>query len=185
VRTIALALALATSLFAQEVKQIDPAKSRINIYAYRSGVFAFAGHNHLIEAPISSGSIDEGRKAVEVTVDTSAMQVLSPDESPKNRVEVRKTMLSDQLLDAEKYPTISFRSTSFKQLTPASAEVRGELSLHGTVRTVTVTVKKVGEVYTGSTRLKQTDYGMKPVSVAGGTIKVKDEVKIEFSVATN
>jgi hypothetical protein len=53
------------------------------------------------------------------------------------------------------------------------------------VRTVTVTVKKVGEVYTGSTRLKQTDYGMKPVSVAGGTIKVKDEVKIEFSVATN
>lgn len=32
--------------------------------------------------------------------------------------------------------------------------------------------------------MKQTDYGMKPVSVAGGTIKVKDEVKIEFSIAT-
>lgn len=183
-RAVALVLGLATFIFAQEVKQIDPEKSRINIYAYRSGVFSFAGHNHLVEAPISSGSIDEGRKTVEVTVDTNDMQVLSPDESPKNRVEVRKTMLSDQLLDAKKFPTISFRSTAFKQLTPATAEVKGELSLHGTVRPVTVTVKKVGEAYVGSTRLKPSDYGMKPVSVAGGTIKVKDEVKVEFSIAT-
>lgn len=32
----------------------------------------------------------------------------------KNRVEVRKTMLSDQLLDAEKFSTVSFRSTSLR-----------------------------------------------------------------------
>jgi polyisoprenoid-binding protein YceI len=72
-------------------------------------------------------------------------------------------MLSDQLLDAEKFPTISFRSTSFKRLTPATAEIRGELSLHGTVRTLEVTVGKADEVYTGWAKLKQTDYGMKPV----------------------
>jgi hypothetical protein len=64
------------------------------------------------------------------------------------------------------------------------ASIRTEFLLGTTVRPVTVTVKKVGEAYTGSTRLKQSDYGMKPVSVAGGTIKVKDEVKVEFSIAT-
>lgn len=184
-RRLAIALCFTASLLAQEIKQIDPANSRIEIRAYKSGVFSsFAGHNHVIEAPISSGTIDEGRNIVELTVRTNDMQVLSPEESEKNRIEVRKTMLSDKLLDAEKYPTISFRSTSFKQLTPESAEVGGELSLHGTVQPVTVVVRKVGDLYTGSGKLRQTHYGMKPVSVAGGTITVKDEVEIDFSIAT-
>jgi hypothetical protein len=30
--------------------------------------------------------------------------------------------------------------------------------------------------------LKQTDFGIQPVSVAGGTIKVKDELEIEFTI---
>jgi hypothetical protein len=32
--------------------------------------------------------------------------------------------------------------------------------------------------------LKQRDFGITPVSVAGGTVKVKDQVKIEFDIAT-
>jgi hypothetical protein len=37
--------------------------------------------------------------------------------------------------------------------------------------------------YRGSATLKQTDFGITPVTVAGGTVKVKDEVKIEFEIA--
>ena len=43
-------------------------------------------------------------------------------------------------------------------------------------------VKKQGGRYVGSATLKQRDFGMTPVSVAGGTVKVKDEVKIEFEI---
>jgi hypothetical protein len=43
-----------------------------------------------------------------------------------------------------------------------------------------VTLK--GEHYRGAATLKQTDFGITPVTVAGGTVKVKDEVKIEFEV---
>jgi hypothetical protein len=32
------------------------------------------------------------------------------------------------------------------------------------------------------TVLKQTAFGIKPISVAGGTIKVKDEVEIDFTI---
>ena len=32
------------------------------------------------------------------------------------------------------------------------------------------------------TALKQTTFGIKPISVAGGTIKVKDEVEIDFAI---
>jgi polyisoprenoid-binding protein YceI len=61
--------------------------------------------------------------------------------------------------------------------------VVGTLTLHGVRKQITVTLKKSNDRYIGSTKLKQTDYGMKPVAVAGGTIKVKDEVKVEFNIA--
>jgi hypothetical protein len=32
--------------------------------------------------------------------------------------------------------------------------------------------------------LRQTDYGIAPISVAGGTVKVKDELKIDFDIVT-
>jgi hypothetical protein len=34
----------------------------------------------------------------------------------------------------------------------------------------------------GEVTLRQTDYGIKPVSVAGGTLKLKDDVKVTFDV---
>jgi polyisoprenoid-binding protein YceI len=120
---------------------------------------------------------------VTIAIETKSLRVLDPGESEKNRAEIQQTMLSDKLLDATKYPTISFRLNSYRQAGDDSAEVLGKLLLHGVSRMVTLTVKKEGGRWTGSTRLKQTDFGMQPVSVAGGTVKVKDEVKIEFSVA--
>ena len=39
--------------------------------------------------------------------------------------------------------------------------------------------------YRGSATLKQTDFGMKPIRIAGGAIKVKDEVKIDFDILTH
>lgn len=164
-------------------KSIDPANSKITIHAYKTGVFSFAGHDHVVEAPIASGQIDENEKTVSIQIETKNLRVLDPGESEKNRAEIQQTMLSSKLLDSEKYPEISFRSTSYRHDGDDSAEVLGKLSLHGVVRLITLTVKKEGDRWTGSTRLKQTDFGMKPVSVAGGTVKVKDEVKVEFVVA--
>jgi polyisoprenoid-binding protein YceI len=43
-------------------------------------------------------------------------------------------------------------------------------------------VKKEKETFTGSTKLKQTDFGITPVSVGGGTVKVKDELKLDFQI---
>jgi polyisoprenoid-binding protein YceI len=61
--------------------------------------------------------------------------------------------------------------------------VHGNLALHGKDRPITVEVTRKGEQYKGSATFKQTDFGITPVAVAGGTVKVKDEVKIEFEIA--
>ena len=42
-------------------------------------------------------------------------------------------------------------------------------------------VLKQGYAYTGVCRLKQTAFGIRPISV-GGLVKVRDELEIQFSV---
>jgi polyisoprenoid-binding protein YceI len=56
------------------------------------------------------------------------------------------------------------------------------LSLHGVTNAVSLTVKQIGESYTTHTVLKQTDFGIKPISIGGGMIKVKNEVEIDFQI---
>jgi polyisoprenoid-binding protein YceI len=112
------------------------------------------------------------------------MQVLDPNESDKNRAEIRATMLGPKLLEAEKFPRISFTSTSVTQMNADTAQVKGILELHGVKREVDLEVKRQGGHYVGATRLKQTSYGMTPITVAAGAVKVKDEVKVEFDVVT-
>jgi polyisoprenoid-binding protein YceI len=176
-------LAFASVSFGQTARPIDAANSTVTVSAYKTGLFSFAGHDHTVSAPIASGTLDEGKRTIEFTIQTKELKVLDPGESDKNRVEIRTTMLSDKLLDAEKYPAITFRSTDVRQLTPATFDVRGDLTLHGISRPIAMNVTKNGGRYTGVTKLKQTDFGMEPVSVAGGTVKVKDEVKIEVSLS--
>jgi polyisoprenoid-binding protein YceI len=180
--TMLVLLALTPAVFAQQARPINGAQSKVTVTAYKSGLFSFAGHDHTVSASISSGTIDETARTIHFTIKTADMQVLDPGESQKNRDEIRQTMLSDKLLDAGKFPTITFHSTSVQPASTTSFTVKGELSLHGVVRPVSLTVSKNGRQFAGETKLKQTDFGLTPVSVAGGTIKVKDEVKIEFLI---
>jgi len=60
--------------------------------------------------------------------------------------------------------------------------VTGTLNLHGVTKPVEVKVLREGDAYRGSARIKQTDFGIKPVRIAGGTVRVKDEIRIEFDI---
>jgi polyisoprenoid-binding protein YceI len=60
--------------------------------------------------------------------------------------------------------------------------VHGNLNLHGKNQPVVVVVALEAGHYRGSATVKQTNFGIEPISIAGGTVKVKDEVKIEFDM---
>ena len=64
--------------------------------------------------------------------------------------------------------------------------VTGQLTLHDVTRSITVpvTVRREGNTLTATGRfpVKQTEYGMKPVSV-GGVVSVKDAVNVSFTIA--
>ncbi len=62
--------------------------------------------------------------------------------------------------------------------------VSGRLTLHGVTRPTTFSVAQQNGRYRGTTILKQRDFGIEPISIVGGTVKVKDELKVEFDIVT-
>ncbi len=164
-------------------RAIDVERSTLTVRVFKAGLFSFAGHNHEIQAPVASGSlVESGTPSVEFSVDARQLKVLDPQLSADKRAEVQKTMHSAEVLDSAQFPEIRFRSTSIEQAGEGSWTVRGHLTLHGQTQPVVVSVSGGNGHYRGTASLRQKLFGIKPVSVAGGAIRVKDELKIEFEI---
>jgi polyisoprenoid-binding protein YceI len=157
--------------------------SIITIHVHKTGLFSGLGHNHTITAPVTRGKIDPKGLAVQIIVLTQEMKVVDPEVSASDRAEIQSTMLGPKVLDSAKFPEIRFTSLQIAPISAARFRVTGKLDLHGVSRDVTLEVTGGTERYRGQTKLKQTDFGIQPVSVAGGTIKVKDEIEIEFDMS--
>jgi polyisoprenoid-binding protein YceI len=169
-----------------EERQIDAAHSTIRIHVGKAGVFSAAGHEHWVRAPIADGKLQEATPAsISFRVVAAKLQVEEDQSlSAEKQAEVQRTM-QNQVLESDKYPEISFRSTSVQQTGPEVWQVRGDLTLHGQTHPIATTVQKQQDAYKGRCQLKQTDYGIHPVRVGGGVVRVKDELEIEFSIVPN
>ncbi len=179
-----LLLSFGVCLAQTDSRKIDPGSSRITVMVFKSGLFSAFAHDHTIEARGLQGEVQMApNQQIELRVETSKLQVLDPQLSAEKRAEVQQTMEGPKVLDIARFPQILFKSTSIKQVSPQSWTVTGQLTLHGQTQPITLTVDEQGGLYRGRTALRQRDFGMVPVSLFGGTVKVKDEVRIEFNLA--
>ena len=163
-------------------KEIDTARSVLTVRVYKTGLFSAFAHDHEIRAPIQKGFIDETKNLVEFADDARMLRVLDPKVSDSDRAEIQSTMLGPSVLDSEKSTEIRFRSTSVERRGEGKWTVSGDLTLHGQTHPVKAEVEGRDGHYTGRAQLRQTDFGIKPVSIAGGSVKVKDEVRVEFDL---
>jgi polyisoprenoid-binding protein YceI len=163
-------------------RAIDIRQSSMTVHASKAGVFSALGHDHEISAPIASGTVDAAEGKVELRVNAAALRVLDPTASEKDRAEIQSTMLGPEVLDAQTHAEILFRSSSVEQTGGGHWRVHGNLTLHGNTRPVQVELHESNGHYVGTSELMQTDFGIKPVKAAGGTIRVKDEVRIQFDI---
>jgi len=159
---------------------IDTTHSKMTVFVYKEGIFAFAADNHEVSAPISSGSFDPATKTVDVKVDATKMQVQDP---PSRRDKVQANMVGPDVLDVAKYPSITFHSTKVDADSADRWIVHGELTLHGQTHPLVVdVVRKEPEHFTGSAMVRQSVFGITPIKIAGGTVRVKDDVKVVFDI---
>lgn len=161
---------------------MDTARSRMTVYVYKQGLFAFLADNHVINAPVESGTVDAG-KSVRLVIDASKMQVLDPNLAADKRSQVQTNMLGTQVLDVQHYPTIQFESTSIQDKGGGTLSITGNLTLHGQTHAVTFDAKDSGSGhFTGAATVRQTAFGIRPIKIAGGAVSVKDDVRVEFDI---
>jgi polyisoprenoid-binding protein YceI len=196
--TVLSPLAMAALLHGAGEKSfaIDAAKSRATIEVGKSGVLSFAaGHSHEIAVQKVTGAVsvdleNPAKSSVRVEIPAEALHVAQKDESADDVPKIQETMAGAQVLDARHFTKMTFESTSITVKDHAAASmnlvVSGRLTIRDTARTVSVpvNVKIDGAALTASGRftIKQTDFGIKPVSV-GGVVSVKDAVAIAFEIS--
>lgn len=173
---------------------VDATKSSLVIQVGKSGLMSFAGHRHAVKAIRVQGEVhtspdDLALSHVNLTFETAGLQVDEAGEPKGDAAKVQEAMLGPQVLDAGRFPTVIFKSTAVAGKGSGAAaydlQLTGDLSLHGMTRSVVlpVRVELSGDTLkaSGQLVLRQTHYGISPVSVAG-VVKVKDELTIEYAI---
>jgi polyisoprenoid-binding protein YceI len=106
---------------------------------------------------------------------------------------VQATMQGEKVLDVAKFPEITFSSSSVSAAKKTSdgweLTLSGKLKLHGVEKPASFPLRVHADSRElrgeGEVSILQTDYGITPVKVAGGSVKVKDKLKITFSIVAS
>jgi polyisoprenoid-binding protein YceI len=180
---LALAFTIGAGALSAQDKAIDIERSTITIHVGKSGLLSAAGHEHWVNAPVASGVLNDSQSPrIEFRVEAGKMAVKPDDKvDAKTQAEVQKNM-QEMTLESARYPEISFRSTRVEKQAGGEWKVEGTLTLHGVAKPVAVVAKRDGDAYTSHAVIKQTDFGIKPVTAGAGLVKVKNELDLDFRI---
>ncbi len=160
-----------------------PSNARLTVRTGKAGVAAKAGHNLLIEARDWEATLELGgqdnESRIALRVDTGALEVLEGTGGVQALTEDDKRSIA-QTINEEvlKGAIVEFRSRAV-ELGVAGLSADGELELMGQRHPLAVTLSLEGSGrLTGTTRFKQSDWGIKPYTTLFGTLKVADEVEV-------
>lgn len=172
---------------------VDPKASRFTVRVSAAGLLSAMGHNPTIAVRGMSGELDFApgslaNAAARFSVPASKLSV-QDDISDKDRREIERVM-NEEVLETSRFPEIVFETTSVSATAAGdgrySITARGRLTLHGETRELSIPAQltQIGDMQRGFGEfpLRQTDFGIKLVSVAGGTLKVKDELQCSFDI---
>jgi len=174
-----LALAALPAL-AQDTYKIDPVHSEVSfkirhLLAKTSGRFTkFGGAIKVDTADISKSTVDVTIDAASINTDMEARD---------------KHLKTPEFFDVEKFPTITFKSTSVKEVAKGKLEVTGDFTLHGVTKRISFPITNAGTqpgmkpgtvmagFIDGALTLNRTEYGVKY-----GVPLVGDEVAISLNI---
>jgi polyisoprenoid-binding protein YceI len=178
-----LALSVASSAMAADTYKVDPVHSSAEFRIKHMGVSTVAGRFNEIAGTVTLDAKDESKNAVQIEIQTKSVDTANEARD--------KHLRTADFFDVEKNPTMSFKSTSFKKKGASKYEVKGDFTLHGVTKPLTVEVEQVG---TGKSKegkdlagfetsftIKRSEFGMDKML---GTSLIGDDVKITVSVET-
>ncbi|WP_116807718.1 YceI family protein [Steroidobacter cummioxidans] len=181
--------------------QIDPQASVVHIYVYRGGTFARLGHNHVMtsksvtgrvwmRSPLPGSGFELAFPVADLIVDDpearrAAGTDFPPDIPDADKDGTRKNMLRKEVLDAETYPNVTVQATAVEGSLQAP-KITARITIKNASKDVVVpaSIDMNGDRLTASGEfdILQTDFGMKPFSVALGALEVQDRLHVRFNL---
>lgn len=182
-----------------ETLRLDASTGSFHVLLYKDGPLQALGHDHVVAAPAFQGEVElsSSSAALTLTLEASSLQIDEPEaraseKLPKikdgDRTKIAASMRGAKGLDVARYPEIALRSDSIE---PVAGEadlwmVTARFSLHGSSATIDFPVKMTeasgGRWFSGYVRLRPSDYGVKPFSVFGGAVRLRDEALVKFDL---
>lgn len=165
--------------------QIDPAHSSVNFAVKHMMFSTVRGLFSRFSGTIVADGGDPTNHSVEVDIETASIS--TGDEKRDEHLR------SADFFDAEKYPTISFKSTKVESKGEEEYLVVGDLTMHGETNQAELRMTFNGsgmspfgmEVagYTAETEINRTEYGLTwNATLESGGVLVSDKVKITLDI---
>ena len=158
--TVATLLSLSTA-FAQ-TWTVDKAHSKVGFGVTHLMLSEVEGNFKTFDAKITSSKPDLSDAVIELTADVNSINT----ENERRDGHLK----GPDFFDAAKFPTLTFKSTSFKKVDGKKYNVTGDLTMHGVTKPVTLVAVLSGPVTMENPRGKQEKAGLK----ISGTIKRSD-----------
>ena len=167
--------------------KIDPAHSHAEFAIRHLMISTVKGRFGAVNGTVVTDESDLARSKVEVTIDVNTIDTHEPQRDAH--------LKSPDFFDAEKHPTIDFRSTRISDVASDNSEFKliGDLTIHGVTREITLHVTSEGRGkdpwggeragFSAQTKIKRSEFGLtwNQVLEAGGFV-VGDDVKITVDV---
>ena len=173
--------------------RIDPGKSKFMVHANRTGLAWFRGHSHRIAVRDFSGEASltpdvVNPASLQMTVRSASLEETDPVFTQQQKDIINKE-LKEIVLEPDKYPEITFQSTSVKGgLKNGKIEVliTGNLNLHGVTKPIeipaTVSLEGNNLHAVGEFDVDRDDFGVKATSAFHGLVRVKNNLKFVFDI---
>lgn len=139
------------------------------------------GQFNTFSGSFSYNESDASYSNIAVEIDTGSLD--------SNHAKRDKHLRSDAYLDVKEYPVATFVSTSFEELGEGKAILKGDFTLHGVTKNITIEVEHIGHGndpwggyrrgFIGRTSIKPAEYGLKEMNKLGPH---SEELFLELSI---
>jgi polyisoprenoid-binding protein YceI len=160
------------------VISLDASQAECLVFTYKEGLLSAVAHDLEIRVGRFTVEIDPAVPSVRARFDARALAVQRVPERDKRTIEGH---IADDVLHTKRYPEIAFASKRIERAGDR-AEVRGDLTLHGTTREIAATAHKKDGRWTAEVRLHQPDWGIKPFTAMLGTLRIRAHVDVRLTL---
>jgi polyisoprenoid-binding protein YceI len=164
----------------------DPTHSRIGFVARHAMVTKVRGQFKEFTGSLQVDGADPAKSSVAVNINAHSVDTANADRDGH--------LKSGDFLQLDKYPEISFSSTSIRQTGDTDFEVEGDLTVKDVTKPVTIAISHEGSAtdpygnlrigFEGKTTISRKEFGITwNAALETGGVLISDKVALEFDIS--